>query len=171
VLFKKLTSNNITKQWIEVVGNEESKADEVAEAGCKLLVNVYGGKSSDTLNSLRYTKYNSVISKSKAKPKKLPPGSYFHCHIQVIQWKSMSSTCVNPMEWGWQLSAGKFEPIPTDQEPGPQELLKISRCSCKPSTKSHCDTNKYTCHNNGLTCIASCGHCYGTDCLDVAAAV
>jgi len=74
-------------------------------------------------------------------------------------------------EWGWQLTAGKFEPRPTDQEPAPQELLKIISCSCKPSARSHSDTNRCTCRNNGLTCIAACGNCYGADCLNVAAAV
>ena len=92
-------------------------------------------------------------------------------HPQVMQWMLLNTTCLVPTEWGWQLINGKYEPIPTDLEPGPKELLKVIRCSCKPSVRNHCNTGKCTCPNNGLNCIEACGHCHGTECLNVAAAV
>jgi hypothetical protein len=176
-IFKKLTANECSRHLTDIIGNEQCTADEVAEAGCQLLVTVYGGKSSDSLNGLRHSKYNIMVSKSKATPEKLPPterAAYFHClrvHLQVCQWKLLNTCVLDPMEWGWQLVNSKYEPVPTDKEPGPPELLKVIRCSCKPSARSHCDTSKCTCRRNGLTCITACGNCRGTDCSNVASGV
>jgi len=88
-----------------------------------------------------------------------------------MQWKQLNTSCLDPTGWGWQLVGGKYEPIPTDKEPGPPERLKVIRCSCKPSVTSNCNTGKCTCRKNGLTCIAACGHCHGAECLNAAAVV
>ena len=176
-VYTKLTSSTEARQSIEVLCEGSSEVDQVTKAGCKLLVTIYGGNSSDTLNGLIHRKYSSMVSHTKAVPEKLPPterAACFHClrvHLQVIQWKLLKTTCLDPSKWGWQLVCGKYEPIPTDIEPGPPELLKVIRCQCKPSARSHCNTSKCTCRNNGLTCIAACGHCHGNDCLNVAASV
>ena len=67
----------------------DTTQDVVGEAGLKLFVLLYGGKSSDTLSSLRFTKYLKMTSVSSAlKPEKLPPSeraAWFHSHRVYFQ--------------------------------------------------------------------------------------
>ena len=55
---------------------------DVGDAGIKLFVLLYGGKSGDSLKILRYTGYMKMAaSSSKIVPAKLPPTertAYFH---------------------------------------------------------------------------------------------
>ena len=110
---------------------------------------------------------------SSVKPQVLPPterAAYYHSlrvHLQVIQWKSLLGTSLEPADWGWKLRDGYYEPIMTDMKVAPDNILKFIRCKCKTSTKSPCGTNTCTCKKNGLKCVAACGYCHGDQCNNV----
>ena len=112
----------------------------------------------------------AATSKSTIKPHNLPPtenAAYFHflrVHLQVIEWKTLMNVTLNPTDWGWKLSGDSYEPIMTDLEPAPKEILRFIRCNCKMSTKYPCNTNVCTCKKHGLVCVSACGDCNGVDC-------
>jgi hypothetical protein len=172
--FKKVTGYKAALPLAEVISSYSSTQDEVAYAGCQLLVMLYGGKSHDTLNSLRFTTYMSLCATSISKPvpEKLPPterAAYYHClrtHLQVVQWKSLMTQNINAIDWGWVLEEGKLKPLSTDLEPAPADLLKVIRCGCKSSSKNPCSTNLCTCRRNGLHCVSACGDCHGDVCMN-----
>lgn len=112
----------------------------------------------------------AATSRTTLKPQNLPPterAAYYHSlrvHLQVVQWKSLMGSSLSPIEWGWRLIKGCFEPIMTDLEAAPENILKFVRCNCKVSTKNPCETNICTCRKNGLQCVAACGNCHGQEC-------
>ena len=101
----------------------DATPDEVGEAGLKLFVLLYGGKSSDTLSSLRFTKYLKMTSVSSAlKPEKLAPerATWFHWHrvyFQVQEWNSLMESKLDPLDWGWILDGGSLTPPSGSREP------------------------------------------------------
>ena len=72
----------------------DSTPEEIGEAGLKLFILLYGGKSTDSLSTLRYSKYIKMAS-SKLQPEKLPPterAAHFHClrvYHQVQEWNTL----------------------------------------------------------------------------------
>ena len=56
----------------------------------------------------------------------------------------------------------------TDEPPAPSGPLNIIRCNCKTSSKSPCGLNtKCSCRASGLKCVALCGDCSGTECMNI----
>jgi len=171
--FKKVTKDSNTVALTNVIGSNTATRDAVADAGSKLLVMLYGGRSQDTLDLLRYNTYMSMCALRSARlaPERLPPterAAFYHClrvHLQVVQWSSLMSEAINAVEWGWQVDDGSLKPIPTDQKPAPDDLLKFIKCSCKSETRNQCGENSNcTCRKNGLPCVPACGNCRGDSC-------
>ncbi len=86
-------------------------SEQVGEAGIRLFVILFGGKKSDSLNSLRQAKYMEIVaSAKKIDPHRLPLTARAHSllrvHLQVILWKelSVSVSSLNPLSWGWKLN-------------------------------------------------------------------
>lgn len=154
------------------LGFETPSQEEVVQAGLNLLVMLYGGNSSESLNHLRFLLYNRLLSTSKPAPERLPPterAATFHVmrvHVQVVQWKTLMSDDLEPAEWGWKVHDGAYVPIDTNMPPAPNALLKVIHCSCKPSTDSSCGTLRCSCRKHGLPCFADCLHCCGTKCTN-----
>jgi len=93
--------------------------------------------------------------------------AYYHClrvHLQVIEWKTLMNTRLPPTYWGWKIVEGCFEPIMTDLEPAPPNILKFIRCKCNVASKNTCGSNICTSRKNGLKCVAACGSCNGVNC-------
>jgi hypothetical protein len=177
-VFKKITSTAKLMEFVDIVGCPTASQSDVAAAGCKLLTVLYGGEVSNSLNKLRHSSYMNMCATSSTRPipERLPPtenAAYYHClrtHIQVVQWHTLSTDALKPQEWGWKVTDdGKYEPIPSSQEPGPEDLLKVIRCSCK--LLSQCTSNNCTCRKNGLVCMSACGKCHGVDCSNTAPVV
>ena len=65
-----------------------STKDEIAEVGYTIFKLLYGGKSEDSLNKLRYFKYLDMACKGIIEPEILPPtqrAAYFHSlHVYCI---------------------------------------------------------------------------------------
>jgi len=104
-------------------------------------------------------------------PEKLPPtdrAAHFHgyrVHLQLIEWKMLDEGLnLKPTEWGWKSTDGHLEPIPTDKEIAPPNLLKVIRCNCRSSSKNQCQTKTCICRKNGIKCMAACGGCHGMEC-------
>ena len=140
--------------------------DNIKEAGEKLFLMLYCGKSSDSLADLRYAKYMKMVSESVTiKPETLPPtasAAAFHVYRAFYQtqgWNTLMETTLDPTDWGRILENDYMVPVMTDMGPAPYELLNVIRCNCNVSTKNQC-----SCRSNGLKCVAACGSCRGTEC-------
>ena len=171
-LLKKIGNSKIFQDLSQVISNPEATIDQVGAAGRKLYVLLYGGKESDTLNSLRYAKYMQMVSTSKTtiEPQKLPPtenAAYFHAlrvHLQVILWQKLSHNCLDATQWGWKVADNQLTPIFTDLDAAPEGLLNFVRCKCKLTTANPCGSNSCSCRKHGLKCVAACGECRGESC-------
>ena len=103
--------------------------------------------------------------RTKIDPSLLPPSprtTYYYgirVYYQIKVWKALSDTDLEPIHWGWKLRNDSFVPIMTDEEPGPSDLLKIVRCTCREMSDKRC-----SCRKAGLTCTSSCKECRGLFC-------
>ncbi len=98
--------------------------EEIVCARCQVFLNLYGGKATDSLTSLRYSKFMEMRSNGKVlEPERLPPterAAFFHSlrvHYQVVVWTQLSDDKLDPMEWGWKLQGSALMPILTDIDP------------------------------------------------------
>ena len=92
-------------------------ADEVGYAGLRLFCLLYGGTKTDTLTSLRYARYMTMMAKSnKVVPKRLPPTERaehyqsFRVHFQVVRWTVLSNDMIQANEWGWKMANNSLSP-------------------------------------------------------------
>jgi hypothetical protein len=173
-VYKRVLACSTAVENLEVMSNPQASQEEVGKAGILLLVLIYGGKPSDSLNSLRHSKYMSMCASATGRPipERLPPtenAAFFHtlrAHLQVIQWLQLTTDGIEPTEWGWNYSGDHYTPTTMTLEPAPPELLKVIRCACKSSNPNQCGGNACTCKKHGLVCVSACGQCHGTDCLN-----
>ena len=112
----------------------------------------------------------AATSKTTLKPQALPPTEsaaqyhFLRMHLQVIEWKTLMDVELDPLNWGWRLSNGSYEPIMSDINPAPENILNFIRCNCNISKKNPCSTNICSCRNYGLVCVSACGDCHGVNC-------
>ena len=143
--------------------------DTIEPAGEKVLVEVYGGRESDTLNKLRHVKYNQKLSTCSTTfhPCNLPPTSSaakFHSqrtYFQVQDWMNLDGDLnLDPFEWGWEDSGGILLPILTDEVIAPEQILNGVKCKCK----TDCLSALCSCRKHGLACSSGCEECRGGTC-------
>ena len=92
----------------DVFSDESSTADKVAIEGEKAILVLYGGKSEDNLNRLRYQRFceKTAAKTTQLQSEVLPPTSAaakfhsFRVYFQVQQWQG--STFLRPTDWGWK---------------------------------------------------------------------
>ena len=139
-----------------------------------LLIFSYNGKQTDTLTTLRHAKFmESVTTSFTLKPQNLPPSEraiYFHAlrvHLQIAQWTTLDLECLNPLNWGWRKTNDTLEPIKTDLDPAPAEMLNFIRCNCKTTSKNTCGSRLCSCFRSGLKSISACGDCQGEFCKNI----
>ena len=148
--------------------NKSSNKEQVLSAGLQLLLHLYGGEPSDSLNELRYAVYCKLaaVAFSKPKPERLPPtkcAAAFHIlctHLQAVRWVNLNAQDLDPRQWGWQLEEAKFVPIYTDLPAAPDDILNVVRCKCKTGCQP---TSNCSCRTNSLTCVTACTNCRGGD--------
>lgn len=167
---KKLKSENFKRQ-ADVFASSHSSHEEVAEAGEKVIVSLYGGREGDTLDELRYVKYMQKVSTASksTQPNVLPPTASaaryhsYRTYFQVQSWMCLNDNIEekDPQQWGWEKQQEMLLPMFTDKAVAPEELLKVVRCNCK----SGCGTAMCSCRKHGLVCSIGCGACRG-DCLN-----
>ncbi len=91
-LLKKIKESEELQQVSVLMSDPHMTAEQIGKAGIRVFVIMYGGKKSDSLNSLRYAKFMEMVTSSKSPldPQKLPPterAAYFHSlrvHLQII---------------------------------------------------------------------------------------
>ena len=171
-VYKKLSKGNEIQPYINTLESTTATHTEILIAGCGLTALLYGGNFKDSLNHLRYASYMHVSATSSQlpRPERLPPtenAAKFHVyrtHLQVLQWKMLSTTDINPEDWGWKIHEGKFIPIANDMEVAPEDILKVACCKCSAAAKKPCGSRACLCRKYGLSCVAACKNCNGVSC-------
>lgn len=75
-------------------------------------------------------------------------------------WIALDNSSIDPCRWGWHLVAGKLDPIASDQQHAPDDVLNMVRCKC---TKG-CLSSNCSCRRSNHTCMAACVNCHGMTC-------
>ena len=167
VALRKLKTDEHFRNQASVFDKTAATTDEVMAAGERALVSMYNGKATESLDSLRYSRYCLKVATGNTcvQPESLPPTSAaarFHSlrvYHQVQQWKG---TDLPPQEWGWEMKGGNLSPTRTNLPAAHASLLEIIRCNCK----TDCSTQRCSCRKNGLDCSAACGACKGVSCVN-----
>ena len=168
---RKLLTNSLQRKQSRVFLQQNITPAAIIEAGEKSLVNLYGGKQSETLDELRYRLFCSKVAVGTQciQIHTLPPTSAAAKHhslrvyYQVQEWVGASQ--LDATNFGWKLEKGKLVPITCDLPAAPSELLKIIRCECK----GNCDSNRCSCFRLGIKCSPGCENCCGTSCSNTPA--
>ena len=131
------------------------------------MVDLFGGKSKDTLSSLRHINFTKKVATAKAfvTPERLPPTSStttFHSlcvYFQIMVWMGMAND-TNPTDWGWKEENHQLIPVMTEKNAAPDELLKVIHCNCL----AGCKSSRCSCRHYALPCTAACGPCQTQNC-------
>ena len=146
---------------------QNKSQEDISELGKDLMVDLFGGKSKDTLSSLRCINFTKKVTIAKAfvTPERLPPTSSatrFHSlrvYYQIMVWMDMAND-MNPTDWGWKEESRQLIPVMTEKNAAPDELLKVIHCNCS----AGCKSSRCTCRRYGLPCTAACGPCQTENC-------
>jgi len=82
-LLKKLKESDDLKDISVLMSDPQATAEQIGEAGIRVLISIYDGKCRDFLTCLRYAKFMEMVASNQTSfnPQKLPPterSSYFH---------------------------------------------------------------------------------------------
>ena len=171
-ILKRLIADEKVRILSESISDSNDVPKDVAMAGQKLFVRLYGGGDQANLASLRLNRFKQMMVQSNSvRVASLPPStnaSGLHAmrvHLQVAEWQFRT---LDPLNWGWEHDSDQgFRPIPTQLPPAPENVLKYIRCKCK-SVKNQCGTNLCSCRKNGMKCVDVCGGCHGEGCQNSA---
>ena len=170
---RKVQKSQVFQECAQIFTTTRSSREEIIAAGEKALVVLYGGKTDDTLDTLRHVKYIQKLSSctTTLQPNKLPPTSaaaQFHSlrtYHQVQEWISateVASFQMDPTDWGWEITGNVMYPVLTDIAAAPEGLLHVIRCNCK----TDCQSSRCSCRRHGLVCTVGCGECRGEECMN-----
>ena len=76
-------------------------------------------------------------------------------HSQIIAWKTLDTSVLDPSLWGWMKVNDQFTPINSDYPPAPDRLPNFVRCNCNTTSKNACPGNMRSCRKYGLHCMSS----------------
>jgi len=176
-IYRQISSHPDTLTLTRAISAPTATCESVAQAGKQLLKIIYGGKLGETLNKLRYVRYMQLVARSvtRPRPERLPPterAAYYHLlrvHLQVMQWQTLRTDCLDADKWGWKLHENVYVPIGTDDAIAPDDMLTVILCSCNTdSSKGNCRSKACTCRKYGLHCMPACKNCYGELCTNAA---
>uniref|UniRef100_A0A8D9EL43 Uncharacterized protein n=1 Tax=Cacopsylla melanoneura TaxID=428564 RepID=A0A8D9EL43_9HEMI len=106
--------------------NRDATHEDIASAGNKCLVVLYGGGEDDSVHALRYLTFVRSAASAKVHLARLPPTEEadaqhsdrtFH---QVQKWLGVN---LEPTNWGWKSSHQGLIPVMSTKEPAPLTLL------------------------------------------------
>ncbi len=131
----------------------------------KAMAVLFGGKSTDSLVSLRYKLFSKkiVTAKSFVNPERLLPTESsikYHCqecncvrvYLQIMVWIGKEGD-MNTVDWGWKLVDNRFLPVMTSKTAAPESLLQTIHCNCTTA----CRTQRCSCRAYRLPCMPACG--------------
>ena len=167
---KMVQENQAVRDHMNVFLKSTSSYDEVAEAGEKFLLALYGAANFESLNKYRSVAYKRGVAKMKItnqfKLETLPPTSEaakqhsLRVYLQVQIWLGNSE--LSPTDWGWKLRHTMLEPVRTDKPVAHPKLLNLVSCKCKNGCKASC-----TCRKFGLQCTDICAKCSEIGCTNI----
>jgi hypothetical protein len=163
-----IAKNTTLRNDCMILQSSSASADDVCEAGVRLMIAIYGGKLCDSLTSLRYAGYCVMSLSKRFQAEKLPPSNdaaRLHArrvHYQCLVWTTLGKTNVKATDWGWREDCGQLIPIHLEGPIAPENMLKFVRCSCR----GNCKSMLCSCRANGLDCVSACKHCRGSDCTN-----
>lgn len=114
-LKKAMSNTSFAKQLEQVLYC--STREEMKTSGEKVLVELYGGKNTESLDSLRIRKFKDKVVRcaSSVEIQNLPPtldaGMYhiYRAFYQAKCWMSKDEDCaLRAVDWGWQDLQGKL---------------------------------------------------------------
>ncbi len=163
-LLNKLGSDKFSK-IAETFCCTDSTQESIINAGKDLIVSLYNGKVSETLNKLRYRKFIEKTQRGAltVSCKALPPteaAATFHCLRVFFTVQAWMGHNLNPLNYGWIERNCLLRPVATNIPPAPAEILSNIRCGCK----GDCNSNRCTCFKVGLKCSTACKVCAGNSC-------
>ncbi len=141
--------------------------DDISELGKELMVDIFGGKSTDTLTSLRHIIFTKkvVCVKAFVTPERLPltsSATNFHSrcvYYQIMVWMGVEND-MKATDWGWKEESHQLIPVMTEENAAPDDLLKVVHCNCS----TGCKTARCSCRRYALPCTAACGPCQTENC-------
>ncbi|VDI11839.1 Hypothetical predicted protein [Mytilus galloprovincialis] len=167
VLKKNMSSQYLQEKAMTFLN--DSNHNEIAKAGEKIFLHLYGGLELESLDLLRYRKFASkvLVGNIYVQVHSLSPTSNaakFHSLRTFYQSKIwiQDDVEIHPIDWGWYTSGNKLLPIRSTLPPAPDKLLKTIRCNCK----QNCDSKRCTCRKHGIDCSIGCGEFRGINCTN-----
>ena len=138
-----MKSDPVMKSCASAFILQNKSQEDISDLGKDLMVDLFGGKSNDTLSSLRDIIFIKKVATAKAfvTPERHPPTSpatRFHSqrvYFQIMVWVGMANE-MNPTEWGWKQENDQLTQIMTQNNAAPDKLLKIIHCNCSAGCKS-----------------------------------
>jgi len=127
-----------------------SSQKDISELGKELMINLFGGKSKDTLSSLRHINCTKKVASAKAS---VTPERLSQLPLQPY-------SIAYPTDWGWKEESRQLIPVMTEKNAAPDELLKVIHCNCL----AECKSSRCRCWRYGLPCNAACGPCQTENC-------
>lgn len=105
----------------------------IEDHGTKAMAELFGGKSTDSLASLRYNLFSKkiVTAKSLVTPDCLPPpdsSTKYHCqrvYFQIMVWIGKVGD-MNTVDWGCQLVNNRFLQVMTNKTAAPEIYIYIN---------------------------------------------
>ena len=166
-IIMKLQGDRQLTEIASVFYENQKSPQEVGNASIQIFEKLNFSGNATSLQQIRKNKYESLVISDRARidPSSLPPSpraAYFHglrVYHQMRVWLSLSNHDIDPCNWGWKLKDGCYTPIPTDENAGPDDLLKVVRCGCKGTCENRC-----SCRKMGLKCSSTCTNCRGISC-------
>ena len=167
-VFQKLVNGESTiKRCAEAFLCPNQTKSVIQDLGCKAMAVIFGGKSTDSLASLRYNLFTKklVSAQSFITPERLPPtesSTKYHCarvYYQIMVWTG-KETGMNVVDWGWKAENNQLVPIMTNKPAAPETLLRMVHCNCTTA----CRTPRCSCRGYGLPCTPACGACQVDNC-------
>ncbi|KAG1667386.1 hypothetical protein GQR58_018489 [Nymphon striatum] len=141
-MFEKISISNKLKSLVfrttaSRLYYEDLSPEEVGSASIQLFELMHF--STHHLKQIRKHKYEELIlsNRTHIDPAILPPSpraAYFHglrVYHQIRVWRKLSDSDLEPLRCSWQMKDDMFAPVMSDMAVGPEDVLKIIRCSCK----------------------------------------
>ncbi|CAG9818598.1 unnamed protein product [Phaedon cochleariae] len=144
---------------IKVFKNEHATPDQVAFAGEKFFLALFGFKDTNytNLDKYLYQCFVKSVTKRKFNLASLPPTSAaarqhsLRPYYQVQLWRGCPKVVE---EWGWKKTQTGLTPITTLKDPASKALLAFFILACG-------------CRKAGLRCSMICGVCNGKTCENI----
>ncbi|GBM47599.1 hypothetical protein AVEN_77038-1 [Araneus ventricosus] len=123
--FMNILNSTELQKVVNIFRDENTCPDDIDEAGQKILMVLYGGK---TVKELRSKLFQKSLIKNNFNLASPPPTTAAACehsvraYLQVQLWSGFAKS---PLDWGWKETKHGLFPVTTHKEPAPPAFLSI----------------------------------------------